>query len=325
MVKSPPANVGDVRDAGLIPGSGGCPGGGHGNQGSSAWRIPLTEEPGGLQTTGSRRVRHDWRDLTYTPINMKPAYEILRKAQWLAALFIRGWFYRLGWKSSIRHLRVCVLQLRAIKSASVSSKQRWRHQQCLFRGLFKEPSREIQSGWAGSTEQGTSLLGSEVRPPGEGPLWDKLFWLKQMHKIPPPPHRPVRCLPHGSLSHGKVFQLFYWHFQTSPYWTVYFFKSWGFGFKKKCLFLSDAAHVHAQALPRGGLPHGGSEGAAALSARRCPGPGALGRRPLSPWELGPPEQRLRPGICRPPRGADRLQNVAIKWELPRLQGDINCH
>ena len=24
-----------------------------------AWRIPLTEEPGGLQSTGSQRVRHD--------------------------------------------------------------------------------------------------------------------------------------------------------------------------------------------------------------------------------------------------------------------------
>ena len=25
-----------------------------------AWRIPRTEEPGGLQSTGSQRVRHDW-------------------------------------------------------------------------------------------------------------------------------------------------------------------------------------------------------------------------------------------------------------------------
>ena len=25
-----------------------------------AWRIPRTEEPGGLQSTGSERVRHDW-------------------------------------------------------------------------------------------------------------------------------------------------------------------------------------------------------------------------------------------------------------------------
>ena len=31
-----------------------------------AWRILWTEEPGGLQTMGSQRVRHDWAANTYT-------------------------------------------------------------------------------------------------------------------------------------------------------------------------------------------------------------------------------------------------------------------
>ena len=31
VVKSPPANAGDIRDAGLIPGLGRSPGGGHSN------------------------------------------------------------------------------------------------------------------------------------------------------------------------------------------------------------------------------------------------------------------------------------------------------
>ena len=31
VVKNPPANAGDIRDLGSIPGLGGCPGGGHGN------------------------------------------------------------------------------------------------------------------------------------------------------------------------------------------------------------------------------------------------------------------------------------------------------
>ena len=31
-----------------------------------AWRIPWTEEPGGLQSMGLQRVRHDWSDLTYS-------------------------------------------------------------------------------------------------------------------------------------------------------------------------------------------------------------------------------------------------------------------
>ena len=31
MVKNPPASAGDIKDKGLIPGSGRCPGGGRGN------------------------------------------------------------------------------------------------------------------------------------------------------------------------------------------------------------------------------------------------------------------------------------------------------
>ena len=31
-----------------------------------AWRIPWTEEPGGLQSIGSQRVGHDWSNLEYT-------------------------------------------------------------------------------------------------------------------------------------------------------------------------------------------------------------------------------------------------------------------
>ena len=27
-----------------------------------AWEIPCTGEPGGLQSTGSQRLRHDWSD-----------------------------------------------------------------------------------------------------------------------------------------------------------------------------------------------------------------------------------------------------------------------
>ena len=34
-----------------------------------AWRIPWTEEPGGLQSTGSHRVRHDWSDWAYMCIH----------------------------------------------------------------------------------------------------------------------------------------------------------------------------------------------------------------------------------------------------------------
>ena len=50
VVKNPPANAGDIRDGGSIPGLGRSSGGGHATDSSIlAWRIPWTEEPGGLQ------------------------------------------------------------------------------------------------------------------------------------------------------------------------------------------------------------------------------------------------------------------------------------
>ena len=60
MVKNPPANAGDARDMGLIPGwedpleeeMATC-------SSILAWRIPQTEKPGRLQFTGSQRVKHD--------------------------------------------------------------------------------------------------------------------------------------------------------------------------------------------------------------------------------------------------------------------------
>ena len=57
MVKNTPANAGDIRDAGSIPGLGRSPGGGQDDHSSIlAWRITWTEEPGRLQTTGLQRV-----------------------------------------------------------------------------------------------------------------------------------------------------------------------------------------------------------------------------------------------------------------------------
>ena len=67
VVKNPPGSTGDVRDVGSIPGLGRSPAGGHATHSSIlAWRIPWTEEPGGLQSMGSYRVRHDWSDLACT-------------------------------------------------------------------------------------------------------------------------------------------------------------------------------------------------------------------------------------------------------------------
>ena len=49
-LKNPPANARDIRDGGSIPGLGRSSGGGHATDSSIlAWRIPWTEEPGGLR------------------------------------------------------------------------------------------------------------------------------------------------------------------------------------------------------------------------------------------------------------------------------------
>ena len=67
VVKNHPANAGDIRDVGSVPGLGRSPGGGLGQVTHSsilAWRIPLTEEPGGLQSIGSQREELDMTEVT---------------------------------------------------------------------------------------------------------------------------------------------------------------------------------------------------------------------------------------------------------------------
>ena len=53
-VKASAWNAGDLD---LIPGSGRSPGERNGS--TLAWKIPWREEPGGLQSMGSQRVKHD--------------------------------------------------------------------------------------------------------------------------------------------------------------------------------------------------------------------------------------------------------------------------
>ena len=60
MVKNPLANAGDAGDVGSVLESRRSPGNGKDPHYSIlAWKIPWTEESGGLQSRGSQRVRHD--------------------------------------------------------------------------------------------------------------------------------------------------------------------------------------------------------------------------------------------------------------------------
>ena len=70
VAKNPEANIADVGDAGSIPGSGRCPGGGHGNplQYSLPGESQEQRSLAGIQSMGSQRVRHDWA--TNTRLNL---------------------------------------------------------------------------------------------------------------------------------------------------------------------------------------------------------------------------------------------------------------
>ena len=60
MVRNPPANVGDVKDADLIPGSGKSPVGGHGNSLQySCLENSMERGAGMLLSIGVQRVRND--------------------------------------------------------------------------------------------------------------------------------------------------------------------------------------------------------------------------------------------------------------------------
>ena len=77
VVKSLLANAGDTRDEGLIPGLGRSPGEGHSNSSVLACRTLWTAEPGGRQSIGLQRVRHDWSNLAHTYSHTPPSDGIL--------------------------------------------------------------------------------------------------------------------------------------------------------------------------------------------------------------------------------------------------------
>ena len=67
--KEPACNAGEAGDKDSILGWGSTPGEGHGNPLQYlAWRIPWTKEPGGLQSIGLHRVRHNWSNWAHMPM-----------------------------------------------------------------------------------------------------------------------------------------------------------------------------------------------------------------------------------------------------------------
>ena len=77
MIKSLPNNVGAAGDVGSIPVLERSPEEGNGNPLQyPSWKIPWTEEPGGLQSMGLQRVGHD-RATKHTHLHIHCVYNYL--------------------------------------------------------------------------------------------------------------------------------------------------------------------------------------------------------------------------------------------------------
>ena len=71
MVKNSPANAGDTRDAGLIPGSGRFPGVGNGNPLQYfCLENPMERGIWWDISMGSQRVGHDYQWIKYASLNV---------------------------------------------------------------------------------------------------------------------------------------------------------------------------------------------------------------------------------------------------------------
>ena len=98
-----------------------------------AWRIPWTEEPGGLQSTGSRNVRHDWAtslSLSLLLCRWGVLHRVLQVVDWcwsciqmVPFVWVLTIWYTLGlvfWLSSVLQ---SVFPLQSLRAWSLSKHQ----------------------------------------------------------------------------------------------------------------------------------------------------------------------------------------------------------
>ena len=73
------------------------------HSGTLAWKIPWTQEPGGLQSMGSHRVRHAWSDLVAAAADCSPpGFSVhgipqARTLEWVVMISSRGSFWPRDW------------------------------------------------------------------------------------------------------------------------------------------------------------------------------------------------------------------------------------
>ena len=76
-----------------------------------SWRIPGTEEPGGLPTMGSHRVKHNWSDLA-TPAAVTRKRDLSNEVpilvEWVGILKKKMWIHNWGLPQWLRWQRICL-------------------------------------------------------------------------------------------------------------------------------------------------------------------------------------------------------------------------
>ena len=107
-VKNPHDNAGDSSS---IPRLGRSPREGHGNPLQYlAWRTPWIEEPGGLQSIGSQRVRHNWATNTFSLTNRWHSKNSLEK---YLGLFVKFYHLMFIYPFPLIHLSISNVQTKS--------------------------------------------------------------------------------------------------------------------------------------------------------------------------------------------------------------------
>ena len=99
----------DIRDMRSVSRLGRSPGEGHATHSSLlAWKIPLTEEPGGLQPVELQRVGHYWRDLALRKRQTRVVFSIYSIPKEIRGIFMPH-------VSGCRHLKLSLTLIAALK------------------------------------------------------------------------------------------------------------------------------------------------------------------------------------------------------------------
>ena len=107
-----------------------------------AWKIPWTEEPGGLQSMGSCRVGHDWT----TSISLFTFMHWRRKWHPLQCSYLENPRDRGAWWAAVYGVAQSRTRLKRLSSSSSKDYRNWTGEPWLPETSVRRASEERQSG-----------------------------------------------------------------------------------------------------------------------------------------------------------------------------------